>query len=412
MVAELAHQAVGTATTPAAQAQALVNWFRSGQFRYTLSPPPTERLRPVGPVPDRDQGRLLRAVRRRLRRAGPHPRDPDPPGRRLHRRPGRAGRDVHGDRGGRPRLAPGVSRARAPVGCRSSPPHPRAPARRQPKAWSGRTVSSGSQSTTPTTVVAGTAHGTGHDPGATRPDQQNSQPTSRQSAPSRAPGRGFAWWAARAVAWSPCSCSPAWPSGPGAAAARSARPLSDPTSGWCGPGNAPLVALRRRGLSRRPEETPAEYRARVRRAEERATRRSRRVPWPTWPDWSSWRATRPGPCTPTQAAHAHALASTIVAANRSHRRRGRRQDDTGLKKRAPLRERALFRCVLWPGLEAHRAARSDAAVALQRRREPDDRGREGEPRGPDHRRHRPEEAGMSRSPPASWRSLSRPSWWS
>ena len=34
----------------------------------------------------------------------------------------------------------------------------------------------------------------------------------------------------------------------------------------------------------------------------------------------------PRPCTPTQAAHAQALASTIVAANRSHRRRVRRQE--------------------------------------------------------------------------------------
>ena len=45
MVSQLAHQAVGTATTPAAQAQALVNWFRSGRFRYTLSPPADDAAR-------------------------------------------------------------------------------------------------------------------------------------------------------------------------------------------------------------------------------------------------------------------------------------------------------------------------------------------------------------------------------
>ena len=37
----------GTATTPAAQAQALVNWFRSGRFRYTLSPPATHGANPL-----------------------------------------------------------------------------------------------------------------------------------------------------------------------------------------------------------------------------------------------------------------------------------------------------------------------------------------------------------------------------
>jgi transglutaminase-like putative cysteine protease len=47
VVARLAHQAVGQAGTPAAKAQALVNWFRSGRFRYTLSPPPTSGSDPL-----------------------------------------------------------------------------------------------------------------------------------------------------------------------------------------------------------------------------------------------------------------------------------------------------------------------------------------------------------------------------
>ena len=46
-MSQLAQQAVGTATTPAAQAQALVNWFRSGQFRYTLDPPATSGPNPL-----------------------------------------------------------------------------------------------------------------------------------------------------------------------------------------------------------------------------------------------------------------------------------------------------------------------------------------------------------------------------
>jgi transglutaminase-like putative cysteine protease len=47
VVDQLAHQAEGSARTPAAQAQALVNYFRSGQFRYTLSPPPTTGSDPL-----------------------------------------------------------------------------------------------------------------------------------------------------------------------------------------------------------------------------------------------------------------------------------------------------------------------------------------------------------------------------
>lgn len=47
VVAQLARQAVGNASTPAAKAQALVDWFRSGQFRYTLSPPPTTGANPL-----------------------------------------------------------------------------------------------------------------------------------------------------------------------------------------------------------------------------------------------------------------------------------------------------------------------------------------------------------------------------
>ena len=47
VVRQLAQQAVGAATTPAAEAQALVNWFHSGQFRYTLSPPATKGSNPL-----------------------------------------------------------------------------------------------------------------------------------------------------------------------------------------------------------------------------------------------------------------------------------------------------------------------------------------------------------------------------
>jgi transglutaminase-like putative cysteine protease len=40
VVTELARQATSSATTPLAQAESLVDWLRSGSFRYTLTPPP------------------------------------------------------------------------------------------------------------------------------------------------------------------------------------------------------------------------------------------------------------------------------------------------------------------------------------------------------------------------------------
>jgi transglutaminase-like putative cysteine protease len=39
-IAALAKEAIAGASTPLGQAEALVNWFRSGRFRYTLDPPP------------------------------------------------------------------------------------------------------------------------------------------------------------------------------------------------------------------------------------------------------------------------------------------------------------------------------------------------------------------------------------
>jgi transglutaminase-like putative cysteine protease len=47
IVSFLAHEVVGHAATQGAEAQALVNWFRSGKFRYTLNPPATTGTDPL-----------------------------------------------------------------------------------------------------------------------------------------------------------------------------------------------------------------------------------------------------------------------------------------------------------------------------------------------------------------------------
>ena len=87
-----------------------------------------------------------------------------------------------------------------------------------------------------------------------------------------------------------------------------------------------LVALRRQGLPRRPDETPAEYAARVRTAEGGTDRTVEADAVAGLAGLVELACYTPRPCTPAQVTHARALASTIVGANRSHRRRARRQE--------------------------------------------------------------------------------------
>jgi hypothetical protein len=89
-----------------------------------------------------------------------------------------------------------------------------------------------------------------------------------------------------------------------------------------------LMALRRRGVGRRVAETPGEYAARIRSLE---WDMAQPIEAEAAADLAALAALveeacyTPRPCTPGQAADAHALASSIVAANRRHRRRrGRR----------------------------------------------------------------------------------------
>ncbi len=87
-----------------------------------------------------------------------------------------------------------------------------------------------------------------------------------------------------------------------------------------------MVALRRQGLARRSDETPAEFAVRVRLAEGSTAETVKADAVADLAGLVELACYTPRPCTPSQAAHAHTLASTIVAANRSHRRRDGRQD--------------------------------------------------------------------------------------
>ena len=108
VVSFLAHEAVGHASTEGAQVQALVNWFRSGNFRYTSDPPPATGSDPLVQFLTRDACRVLPTVRRCLRHHGPLPRHSHPPRGRFHGRTTGCGQLVHRDRGRCARVAPGL----------------------------------------------------------------------------------------------------------------------------------------------------------------------------------------------------------------------------------------------------------------------------------------------------------------
>ena len=121
-VVALAHQIVAGAKGPPAEAAALARWFDSGRFRYTLSPPRPDGPRRPAVVPLHHPGRVLSAVRGRLRRAGPD-RRPAHAGRgRVHDRRTRRATAATGSPGPTPTCGPRSIWARRRAGPRTSPP--------------------------------------------------------------------------------------------------------------------------------------------------------------------------------------------------------------------------------------------------------------------------------------------------
>jgi transglutaminase-like putative cysteine protease len=299
VVTQLAQQAVGTATTPAAQAQALVNWFRNGQFRYTLDPPATSGSNPlvqfltVTKAGDCQQfagayGVLARTLGLPTRLA-------------VGFTPGRAGPgDTFTVTGADAHVWPEVYLGPL-AGWVSVEPTPGTPA-------AVGVLSVGDvvpAQPTPTTIVHATP--------TTVPAHHSHHAASR--------GHGGAWWwipvavvggllvLAALVRWVRRRLR----------AARDARlpPDQRVVRAW----DVALVALHRRGLGRRVEETPGEYAARVQSLEPEAAQPIEAGAVADLAALVEVACYTSGPCTPGQAAEAHDLASTIVAANRRHRRR-------------------------------------------------------------------------------------------
>jgi hypothetical protein len=312
VVSELAHQAVQGATTPAAEAQALVDWFRSGRFRYTLSPPATTGSDPlvqfltVTKAGFCEQfagayGVLARALGIPTRLVVGFTTGKAGPGNTYTL----TGADAH--------VWPQVYLGPA-AGWVSVDPTPGTPfAVGVLSVSSSQTRGAG---TTPTTAVPRTGpHGT---PKSARHVATHTHP--RHHGASR---QGAGWWVlalgvvgallvlAAAAIWVQRRRR--------AAHAAGLPPDQQVVRAW----DHALVALRRRGLERRAAETPAEYAFRVRSFEDVTTESAEAGAVARLAALVELACYTPGPVTPRDAATAHSLASSIVAGNRhrSHRRR-------------------------------------------------------------------------------------------
>jgi transglutaminase-like putative cysteine protease len=304
IVTQLAHQAVGTATaTPGAEAQALVNWFRSGKFRYTLSPPTTHGSNPlvqfltVTKAGDCQQfagayGVLARALGIPTRLVAGFT-------------PGQAGPgDSFTVTGADAHVWPQVYLGPS-AGWVSVEPTPGTPAAVGVLGVGGVVPAT----STPTTTVHATT--------TTVP-----RPHTHHHAATHQRHQGFPWWIPVAVvAGLLLLAAVVTLVRRRFRAARDARlpPDQRVVRAW----EVALVALRRRGLGRRAEETPGEYAARVQSLEDDPTQ-PMEVEADAVADLAAlveMACYTSRPCTPGQADDAHALATTIVATSRRHRRR-------------------------------------------------------------------------------------------
>jgi transglutaminase-like putative cysteine protease len=313
VIDRLAHEAVGAATTPAAQAQALVAWFHSGRFRYTLSPPATN-----GPDP------LVQFLT--VTRAG-----------FCQQFAGAYG--VLARALGIPtRLVAGFTAGQAGPG--GSFTVTGADAHVWPQVYLGPATGWVSVEPTP---ASGTGSGAAEGVlGTARPGR--APVTTTTAAPTTVPvttpattqagrhhgSRGHTHVAhAHATWWIPVliglvllllAAGAVWLRRRRRAARVAAlRPDEQVVRAW----ETALGALRRNGLARQPDETPGEYAVRI-----GATAATVDQPAPgeaaavaELAGLVELACYTPRPCTPGQADEAQRLAATIVTANRSHRRR-------------------------------------------------------------------------------------------
>jgi transglutaminase-like putative cysteine protease len=320
VVSRLAHQAVGDATTPAAQSQALVDWFRSGRFRYTLSPPATNGPNPLVQFLTVTKagycqqfagayGVLARSLGIPTRLAvGFTAGTPGANGSYTI-----TGADAHvwpqvylGPDAGWVSVEPtpptaGSVTATGVLGTSATSPPPASGSTRTPATATPRTV----PGTTPTSVPA---------PGSTV--KAGSRPQRRPAPASR---HGLSLWIWLLVLLALLTVATlaglAWRRrGPAQQVGLQADQRV--VRSW----ERALGALRRTGLARRTGETPGEFARRVADSESASSLAVGSDAVTQLAALVELACYTPRPCTPGQVDHAHSLASMVVDANRRHRR--------------------------------------------------------------------------------------------
>jgi transglutaminase-like putative cysteine protease len=308
----LAHAVVGRDTTPGAEVQDLVNWFRSGRFRYTLDPPSTGGSDP-----------LVQFLT--VTRAGYCQQFAGAFG-VMARSLGIPTRLVVGFSTGQP--GPGdsytVTGADAHVwpqvylgpgtGWVSVEPTPAAAGTGSGAA--GVIGPAASQPSTPTTLAPATVTPA---TGSTRPNRVTSPPVrGRRGSLTTLPVLLLVALVAAAAA--------------GAILYRrrgADRAGLPPDQRIVGAWERAHQVLRRHGLGRRPAETPAEYATRLRAWERQSARRVGADALGRLAALVELACYTPGPCTPGQADAALGCAAAVAAAQHRRRRRHRRSHASG-----------------------------------------------------------------------------------
>jgi transglutaminase-like putative cysteine protease len=321
VVTQLAHEAVGNVTSPVFQVQALVNWFRSGQFRYTLSPPAT-----TGPDPLVQFLTVTKAgyCQQFAGAFGVLARSLGIPTRLVvgfiagqsgaNQTFTVTGADAHvwpqvylGPQAGWVSVEPtpaAVVGSAAPLGVLE----PSTPPTRSGSGSTPTSVSARGGLVTPTTTPSG-ATGTSSGPGHHTSPQR-----------SRHHGGGFPLWVIILVAVVLLALI-----GLREFRRRQAiklRRLGSDTQvvqAW----ERASLSLHRIGLSRRPGETPYEYVARTSRISASSNRQVDVTALSQLAELVEQACYTPHPCTPQQAGDAWRLAAMVAATPRTHRRRSR-----------------------------------------------------------------------------------------
>ncbi len=302
IVSFLAHEAVGSATTQGAEVQTLVNWFRSGRFRYTLNPPQTSGSDPLVQfltvtragycqqfagafgIMARSLGIPTRLV------VGFIAGQSGPDGSYTV-----TGADAHV--WPQVYLGPGT-------GWVSVEPTP--PATGDTTTPAGVVGPNAPPATTGTTQVPAGGHGSG-----TTVPTGSSSGASHKSSGAAHGGSGFPWWLIVVLLAVSVAAAIVWTRRGSGRDDRALAPDHRIVRAW----ERTQRSLRHRGLGRRAAETPGEYAARLGRLEHRSDRRIGADALGRLAALVDLACYSPGPCTSADADQAQGWAMSVITLN-------------------------------------------------------------------------------------------------